>query len=389
MKGMVMAQRILIAACLVMVVACCSMVGVVWSQSTRSAAQAAEANRRLAEALGQSQATNQEMLRQLHVIAKASQSPKSTDWIPVKVRLTLDKPGGPPAVGYSVALGRGSDSYETTGAIYRHSDATGLADFGVVQPGDWGFRIRTDRWQATGSFNVIPDTPVIQSIICPKDPPDPSRVRIRIDWPARLAGKDLRATALFQEDGVSYQPPLRWQTTHRMEILCGPNGEACLPDDFVQLEVRGLGWEQVNGFSEADHMAKGLIHARMNCGDAIDEKSPLAVGAGRYSLKRLMLFRPVDIKKPVEGREFQLLTLMNREDEQVAVVNRVFDSPGYVPVSYVYVKGVRIRPSPLASYDHFEARPGETAEWTIAPPEEMIKEVEKRLKSDASTEKAG
>ena len=51
MKGMVMAHRLLIASCLAAVAACCTMVGVVWSQSTRAAAQAAEANRRLAEVL--------------------------------------------------------------------------------------------------------------------------------------------------------------------------------------------------------------------------------------------------------------------------------------------------------------------------------------------------
>jgi len=70
MKGKIMAQRILIATCLVMVAACFGIVGLVWNQSSRVAAEAAEANRRFAEALGQTQAINQEMLKQLQVMVK-------------------------------------------------------------------------------------------------------------------------------------------------------------------------------------------------------------------------------------------------------------------------------------------------------------------------------
>src|SRR5262249_61321858 len=112
MKGKIMAQRVLIATCLVMVLACFGVVGLVWSQSSRSAAEVAEANRRLAEALGQTQATNQEMLRQLQAMARPAQPSKDAVWIPVKFKLTVEKPDGPPAVGYEVILVRGHGGAE-------------------------------------------------------------------------------------------------------------------------------------------------------------------------------------------------------------------------------------------------------------------------------------
>ncbi len=63
MKGKIMAQRILIATCFVMVAICFVMVGFVWSESS----QWTQANLGL---LNQAQRTNQEILKQLEVMAK-------------------------------------------------------------------------------------------------------------------------------------------------------------------------------------------------------------------------------------------------------------------------------------------------------------------------------
>jgi hypothetical protein len=172
MRGKIMAQRVLIATCLVVVAACIGIVGLAWNQSNRSAAQAAEANRRLAELLGQTQATNQEMLRQLQAMAKPAQPAKFADWIPVKFQLTVEKPDGPPAVGYAVMLGPGFGGTRKDGAMLRRSDANGLADFGVVHPGDWEFSIQAGLWKATGGLNAVPGTSVFKEIVCPKAPAD-------------------------------------------------------------------------------------------------------------------------------------------------------------------------------------------------------------------------
>ena len=138
-----MAHRLLIASCLAAVAACCTMVGVVWSQSTREAAQAAEANRRLAELLTQTQATNREMLKQLQAVSKSTESPNSQDWIPVKFKLAIEKLDGPPATEFEAWLGQGDGGSTKEGAIHRRADVDGLIDFGVVQPGDWEYRLES------------------------------------------------------------------------------------------------------------------------------------------------------------------------------------------------------------------------------------------------------
>ena len=65
MKGKIMAQRVLIATCLVVMLTCVASVGLAWHWinqdhllSSRAAAEAIEANRRMSEALAQSQSTN-------------------------------------------------------------------------------------------------------------------------------------------------------------------------------------------------------------------------------------------------------------------------------------------------------------------------------------------
>src|SRR5262245_32616076 len=170
MKGKIMAQRMLIVTCLVVMAACFGLVGLVWIQSKVSATQAAEANLRLAALLTQNQATNQEMLRQLQAMAKPAQPSRNGDWIPVKFQLTMEKPDGPPAVGYEVILGRGHGGADKAESIHRRSDADGLADFGVVQPGDWEFTIRAGFWNTTGGLNAIPGSSIFQEIVCPKSP---------------------------------------------------------------------------------------------------------------------------------------------------------------------------------------------------------------------------
>ncbi len=188
MKGTMMAQRVLIATCCVMMAACCGVVGLVWSQSNRATAEVAEANRHLADVLGQTQATSQEMLRQLQAMAKPAQPAKSAEWIPVTIKLTVEKPDGPPAVGYEVRLGEGSGGSARVAAIHRRTDATGLADFGVVKPGDWEFSIHAGKWSTTGGLNAVPGTSVARAIVVPKVPPDQAQVRLRVEL-AQAAGR--------------------------------------------------------------------------------------------------------------------------------------------------------------------------------------------------------
>ena len=172
------------------------LVGVFWLRATRAEqaiAQAlmhaedqrrraeeslAEAQRRMAESLAQTQSTNLDMLTYLRSMSKGAQSPPTPDRIPVTFKLTEETLDGPPVVGCEVQIGSGSNGFNKPDSIRRLSDSSGVADCGVIRPGDWGFRIRRPwdegerSWQTIGTINVLPGSKVARSIICPKVPPD-------------------------------------------------------------------------------------------------------------------------------------------------------------------------------------------------------------------------
>ena len=237
------------------------------------AAEAIETNRRMSEALSQSQAANQEMLKQMREMSQSVLHPVSPDWNPVTFKLTEETAAGPPAAGFSLVLTRldglaatsqGRDPMELgTGpltasllnsarrqlrvvlppavlahqamgqfggmggmgggmggmakSIQRTSDAAGLVDCGSVPPGDYTFRI-TKPWpegslSATGQLNVGPGSKVQKTIVCPKTPPEHATVRVHWAWPADLAKEQLVLYAPFAYRYRKLEPGLEWSLT--------------------------------------------------------------------------------------------------------------------------------------------------------------------------------
>jgi hypothetical protein len=397
MKGKIMAQRVLIATCLVMVVACCGIACLVWNQSSRAAAQAAEANLRLAEVLGQTQATNQEMLKQLQAMAKPAPPAKSGDWIPVRFKLTVEKPDGPPAIGYEVVLGRGYGGAKNNGAIHRRSDATGQADFGVVQPGDWEYSIQAGLWNATGGLNAIPGALAGKEIVCPKDPPDRAQVKVRVNWPGRLADKDLVAVTLFKLEDQTYQPPLAWSTYYSVQLLGRPRGGfTALDQDIVLTAKTADGDERPGNYAfnsvHIDRLRRqGRVHSVLPLDSSTPQEEPMEVWAGRYSLDRLMLFRSLPDRADTNPGRSELLTLMSQPGDQGVQVHVQGGTIGMMGPGEVilFLHGHHVKPSSLDQNEHFEARPGQTSEWVVSLPDETVKEVEKRLTPNAPPAKAG
>ena len=213
-----MVQRILLAACLSLTTASLGLAGLAWQQSNRTAVAAAEGKDRLAELFAQThaasqakvaellaktEATNEEILKHLKATGKTAQSP---DWIPVSFKLTQETLDGPPAVGFTITLASRSAGL-LGGLICRESDSNGLADFGVVHPGDWSFTLskpwdEKHAWECEGSINVLPETRVVQAIICPRTPPAQSRVTLRVRWPDDLAPK----TYAWKRPSTTRQP---------------------------------------------------------------------------------------------------------------------------------------------------------------------------------------
>ncbi len=105
MKGKIMAQRIVIATCLLFMLICIWVVNLISQRSSQSASELTLANRRVIEYLSQTQATNQEMMRHLQAMDNAAQSRQQLESSTVAFRLTLEMPDGPPAAGFEVRFG--------------------------------------------------------------------------------------------------------------------------------------------------------------------------------------------------------------------------------------------------------------------------------------------
>ena len=159
------------------------------------------------------------MLNQLQAVSKSANTPRTPDWIPVSFKLTQETPDGLPAMGVEARLGRGSQGADKEDAIQRESDAQGLIDFGVVQPGDWSFLLRRaakdgGSWHLTGILSATPGTSIQRSFVCPRADEPMAPVSIHIDWPPDLANKGLALVARLRHEGFTYQPLRHWSEVH-------------------------------------------------------------------------------------------------------------------------------------------------------------------------------
>jgi hypothetical protein len=392
MKGKIMAQRILILTCLVVMLACGAAMGLAWQwinqdrlQRSRATAEAIEANRRIAEVLAQSQAANHELLKQMREMSAAMLHPVSPEWNPVTFKLTEQSPGGPPAAGFALALtrlegnpaaigvgdtgalGRGRGGMGGIGggmggigggmggmaggigttaagmakAIHRTSDASGIVDFGAVQPGDYAFRI-TKRWtngvfNTVGQLNVAPGSKTEKSIVCPKTPPERAVVRVHWSWPADLEKEQLVIVAPFAFryrkldtglDWVLYDTPgssrsrRRWSTGMWMNdagiavrsVLCGPGATVAeMPDrnalffwTFSRVNLAGETVKLTAPGGWADILSDNL--RQVQAPTESPEAHELTWERGFYGLDRLIVLRASAAQKVGSGqRRFEVI----------------------------------------------------------------------------------
>jgi hypothetical protein len=230
MKGKIMAQRILVACCILLTVISLSLAALMWNQAVHAQRLAAMANTRMADQMQHAQLLQQQMLEQLQAMSMSANSPKSPDWIPISFKLTQETPDGPPAVGFHASLGRGNQGANKEGAIHRESDDKGLIDCGVVQPGDWEFSLNSDSWISRGTLNVLPGTTIAKTIVCPRISDQKVPISVQIDWPPDLVERGLAIVTSFQHGGYTFQPPLHWQLSDnypggRISFFCGPGSK--------------------------------------------------------------------------------------------------------------------------------------------------------------------
>jgi len=400
MKGKIMTQRVLVATCLVLTIVSLSLAGLLWLHSNRTALQLAEAQANMAASMAEARMANQEMLRQVQAMARADQSTRSADWIPVTFKLTQDTLEGPHAAAYTVYLGRGAGSAMKDGSIHRESDEKGLVDFGVVQPGDWEFVIFRSaengrNWWTLGNINVLPGVKVAKTVICPRDVSEKIPVRLRVDWPVDLADNDLHVAAQFQFDGIAYQPSLRWTlgvvagtrtdpATFR-NLLCRPGGKQAEIVDGRYF----FPWKVVGSKDPDSVFADLSSNSLSRTADTVD------LAAGDYHLDRLIVLRPVTPPKPdVPAERFDFIAQVLHPDSDAAgqnpselvVFNLVTEPSGIIDStpSYSYWTPFKniLFPSSYGSLTkgRFTARMGQVNEWVIPLPDELIKVVRDKVK---------
>jgi hypothetical protein len=412
MKGKIMAQRVLIATCLVVTIASVALAGLVWVNATQAARQAAEAERRMADAMAVSRATSEEMLKQLQAIAKGDQSGRSADWIPVTFKLVQETLDGPPAVGCVAYLGRGSGGSMKTGSIHRESDEKGLIDFGVVQPGDWEFGLLRPSedgrsWKAQGDFNVLPGIGVAKTIICPREYSENIPVRIRVDWPAELADRNLHVAALFEFAGITYQAPLRWHLgpwpgmgqvyQPVRNVLCRPGGK------LAELDVSHFFLWRVVGKPDGS-APEGPVLADVSPGAVSTKSDVVEFAAGDYRLDRLIVLRPARAKAPdsLQAERYDFISQMLRgqhldmdvRDRHRMNVHRLVAAPSkgvFAPAQQGETEqgdGVAFPSSYLGvTRGRFTARTRQSNEWVVPLPDELIKLVREYLKAGETSGK--
>jgi hypothetical protein len=385
MKGKIMAQRVLIATCLVVTMASLSLVGLVWIQSSRAAAQVMEERRRASEAWAQSQMASKEMVKTLSAISDAIRNPRSPDWNPVKIKLTDDTTDGPPVVGWSIRLQR---TDVTTSAIDRTTDNDGVADFGLLHPGTYTFSLSKNlnfrSPNGSGQFNVEPGSSVKKPIVFPKKALEQVPVRVRCTWPADLEKDGLVVDASFTHvpldiDGTS------WSTSSR-SVLCGPGAglaEILVPEGLYL-------WATSSEYAlRADILTSHVL--------TINESAEsLKWERGTYWLSELIVLRPIHFTAGSPRQDqFAIVVRGNRWP-----INNSYWLRGEPPSDeelrnggvsrgsgmQIGRQGVVISQQSWANIagGGFVARPDQVNEWTITLPDELVSAVRAKLRAETA-----
>jgi len=424
MKGKIMAQRVLVGTCLVVMLVCITAVGLAW----RAAAEVREEYRRASEAFAQAHATNKDMLNKMSEMSEAIRHPRSPGWIPVTFELTEEAPDGRPvAQAWFVLTVPGERPVRT---IRRTSDASGVADFGLVQPGTYSFRIERS-WdsgfrQTSGQLDIQPGSEVHKSIVCPKTPPERVDVAIKCDWPADLAKERLVLYAPFAFRGRTLESGLQW-SLHDVNpegpnqgsfpatrsILCGPgmtlieilHSRGLLIWNYFQPELTNPHGFRINQLKKAAKLGPGdwADVLEENVRDVKNPSEGVKWEAGTYGLDELIVVRPTQSQDVQAGRRrfdvfvtcrtlgFRRAMLIQRfppTEKELETVYSMMAGPGnmqqnFAPWLSESTPTLQLPKEYWAKVHHpFEALPGQVNNWTIPLPDELIKAVREALKVD-------
>jgi hypothetical protein len=357
MRGKIMAQRVVIGTCVLVAAACLALVGLFWHQTIQVARQAAVA-----------EAREREMLKQLHEMTEAIQHPRSLDWNSVKLSFTEESAAGPPARGVSVVLLKLSDP--SAKGINRESNESGVADFGLLNPGQYSFHVLR-KWsegmiQTFGMLDVQPGTSLNKQIVCPKITPQQASVRLACDWPSDLTSERLVLGLWFHFFYLETVPGIQWTWSNpdrpkqSRTIFLGPSG---LVSTYTRVGSQVA--PSAKGQSKAVEIREADLHPQPP-GALVEFES------GSYRLISLMVMRELSAAEP--GR---------KRFERLAVAYPPENAPGH---SGFYADiTIELPPKYWQKINaDFVAAGGATNKWTIPLPDELIRAVRKALKAENS-----
>jgi hypothetical protein len=138
---------------------------------------------------------NQRVMEQLTALANRESEPlASREWNPLTVRVVKNDVEKTPAQGIKVIVqGHAYSGMEKTG-VEEQTTENGIADFGVVRPGEYWCQIESPWGEELGLTIVVkPGTSHTEEIICPAGPPKSVPVEPIINWPNELKGLPIAA----------------------------------------------------------------------------------------------------------------------------------------------------------------------------------------------------
>ena len=154
-------------------------------------ARSRDANKALIEQNEKANAALIEKLGQLPAGTPQAAESQSLEWNPVKVRLYSGEKPGIPAAGFSIALvGHVLDTSKSV-TISRTTDEAGMADFGLVRPGQHSLRISAPWGEKPNDqpLYVLPGKAVSEEIPCPAADIPNANLQFDVDWPEDLKAR--------------------------------------------------------------------------------------------------------------------------------------------------------------------------------------------------------
>jgi hypothetical protein len=213
-------------------------------------------------------------------------------------------------------------------------------------------------------------------------------VRIKVDWPSDLCGKELRLYIEFRSIGITYQPSLTWGLVTGgppfKNILCGPGAKQTIPDNKILLSWRFSAEDERATQSGEQKQDRNRVYAAWGESGSLSVAESLETEPGGYSLHSLIVLRHCEsLKGPFEGEQLEVIAGAEADQSNLSGISIVDSSVRQT--GNLSIKAVPVSPSYWCSlHARWQVAPGKVNEWIIPLPDELTKAVREALKADTA-----